>query len=111
MTFEKIDKKLKSLRDPELGDDVLDRIGAWLHGLRAAMPELRERLDREVARLEAEASGDFGRLASEHAAGAWLLRRRAGKLSSEHLGCSTPEHVALLGKALGVELPTTPLPE
>jgi serine/threonine protein phosphatase 1 len=38
MTFEQIDKKLRSLRDPELGDAVLDQIGAWSRSLRDAIP-------------------------------------------------------------------------
>jgi serine/threonine protein phosphatase 1 len=106
MTFEQIDKKLRSLRDPELGDQVLDRVAAWTATLRTALPELRERLDGEVARLVAEVGDDeFGRAAAAHPAGSWLLRRRKGKLSTTHLGCPRPTDVLQLGAALGVTLP------
>lgn len=109
MTFEQIDKKLRSLRDPELGEAPLARIGEWLSTLRAAIPGVRERLDQEIARVEAEAGEAFGRVATAHPAGTWLLRRRAGKLSPEHLGCSTPEQLLTLASALGVALEATPL--
>jgi serine/threonine protein phosphatase 1 len=109
MTFEKIDKALRSLRDPELGDAPLARIGAWATALRQAIPELRGRLDHEVERIAAEAGDEFGRVASSHPAASWLLRRRAGKLSPEHLGCSTPEQLLALAAALGLELEATPL--
>jgi serine/threonine protein phosphatase 1 len=107
MTFEQVDKKVRSLRDPELGDDVLDRVAAWAASLRAALPDLRERLDGEVNRLVAEAGdADFGRVAAAHPAGSWLLRQRKGKLSPQHLGCPRPADVVQLGAALGVSLPS-----
>jgi hypothetical protein len=109
MTFEQIDKKLRTLRDPELGEAPLERVGAWLEGLRRAFPDLRDRLDREVARIESEAGEDFGRVASQHPAASWLLRRRSGKLSSAYLGCSTPEQVLALANGLGVVLEGNPL--
>ena len=113
MTFDQIEKKLRSLKDPELGDDPLERIATWVTELRAALPALRERLDLEIERLERQpgVSGsprDFGRVASDHPAGSWLLRRRAGKLSPDHLGCSKPEELLTLARALG--LPLTPEP-
>jgi serine/threonine protein phosphatase 1 len=109
MTFEQIERKLRSLRDPELGDAPLARIGAWVTRLRGAIPGLRDRLDREIARVEGEAGDAFGKTAASHPAGTWLLRRRAGKLSGEHLGCSTPAQLLALAKALGVELEERPL--
>lgn len=109
MTFEQIDKKLRSLRDPELGDEVLDAIAAWATSLRAALPGLREKLDAEVARLLHEVGEDFGRAASLLPAGSWLLRRRTGKLSPEHLGCAGPQQLITLATALGVTLPAEPL--
>ncbi len=109
MTFEKIEKKLGTLRDPELGDAPLQLIHAWLERVRAALPDLRDRLDREIARIESEVGADFGRAAVLHPAGSWLLRRRSGKLSPAYLGCSTPEHVLALAKALGVELEAMPI--
>jgi serine/threonine protein phosphatase 1 len=109
MTFDQIDKKVRSLRDPELGDEPLARIGAWVATLRAAVPDLRDRLDREVARLAADSGESFGRVAASHPAATWLLRRRAGKLSSHHLGCSTPEQLLALATALGVALEASPL--
>lgn len=109
MTFEQIDKKLRALRDPELGDAVLDRIGAWSHGLRAAIPDLRARLDAEVARIRDEAGDEFGRLAAAHPAASWLQRRRTGKLSSEHLGCPSPQQLLTLAAALGVPLESDPV--
>ena len=109
MTFEQIDKKLRSLRDPELDGDVLGRIGAWAQGLRAAIPDLAVRLDAEVARLAAEAGEDFGRVAATHPAASWLQRRRSGKLSSEHLGCSSPQQLLTLASALGVSLESDPV--
>ncbi len=109
MTFEQIDKKLRSLRDPELGDELLDQIKTWATDLRAAIPTIRERLDAEVARLTHEAGEDFGRTASQHPAASWILRRRTGKLSPEHLGCSGPQQLITLAAALGLSLPESPL--
>ncbi len=109
MTFEQIDKKLRTLRDPELGDAVLDQIGAWSRSLRDAIPGLRDRLDADVARITAESGDDAGRAVAAHPAAFWLQRRRLGKLSSEHLGCSTPEQLLKLASALGVALPADPV--
>lgn len=109
MTFEQIEKKVRSLRDPELGDEVLDRVQAWSAGLRAAIPELRARLDAELERVAAEAGDDFGRVAAAHPAGSWLLRRRTGKLSPEHLGCSSPQQLLNLANALGHALEASPI--
>jgi serine/threonine protein phosphatase 1 len=109
MTFDQIEKKLRSLRDPELGDATLERIRAWAAALRGAVPDLRERLDREVERIAGEAGGEFGRAAAAHPAGTWLLRRRSGKLSPDHLGCSTPHQLVQLAAALGVALDAAPL--
>ncbi len=109
MTFEQIAKKVGKLRDPELGDEALDRILAWIDALRAAIPALRVALEAEAARLEADAGGDFGRVAASHPAGSWLLRHRAGKLSPTHLGCSTPTELVRLARALGHELSAEPL--
>lgn len=109
MTFEQIDKKLRSLRDPELEGGVLDQIRGWSETLRAAIPTLRERLDAEVTSIETTAGPDFGRVAATHPASSWLQRRRTGKLSSEHLGCSTPQQLLTLAAALGVELQQSPV--
>src|SRR5262249_29394392 len=109
MTFDQIDKKLRSLRDPELDDAVLDRIGAWSRALRASIPALRARLDAEVARVAAAAGDDFGRVAATHPAASWLQRRRAGKLSPDHLGCSSPQQLLTLAVALGVTLDADPV--
>lgn len=109
MTFEQIDKKLRTLRDPELGDAVLEQIAAWARTLRAAIPNLRDRLDAEVARITAEAGDDYGRIAAEHPAASWLQRRRIGKLSPEHLGCASPQQLITLGAALGMTLPADPV--
>jgi serine/threonine protein phosphatase 1 len=108
MTFEQINKKLRSLADPELEASVLDRVAVWLDGVLAALPALREALDAEVARIAAEAGDDFGRVAATHPAASWLQRRRAGKLSSERLGCATPEHVVRLARALGAKVEAAP---
>lgn len=108
MTFEQIGKKVGKLRDPELGDESLDRILGWIESLRATIPSLRDALEGEATRLEAE-GGDFGRAAAAHPAGAWLLRHRAGRLSPTHLGCSTPADLVRLARALGRELPAEPL--
>jgi serine/threonine protein phosphatase 1 len=109
MTFEQIDKKLKSLRDPELGDDVLARVEEWAATLRGALPGLRERLEGTAAELVASAGGEFGRAAAAHPAGSWLNRWRQGRLSPTHLGCAGPKDVVALGRALGVSLPAAPL--
>jgi serine/threonine protein phosphatase 1 len=109
MTFEQIDKKLAKLRDPELGEAPLAKIGAWCASLRGSIPELRERLDREVDRIASEAGDDFGRVAATHPAGSWINRRRAKRLSEEHLGCSTPADLLRLAAALGLTLESTPL--
>ncbi|MBK9035477.1 MAG: metallophosphoesterase [Myxococcales bacterium] len=109
MTFEQIARKLRTLRDPELGDAVLATVAAWAEQLRAALPLLRERLDAEVARLRADAGADFGRAAADHPAHSWLQRRHTGRLSTDHLGCAAPRDVVTLGRALGVELPAAPL--
>jgi len=109
MAFEQIGKKVGKLRDPELGDESLDRILGWLESLRAAIPDLRGALEAEVARLEGDAGADFGRAAAAHPAASWLLRHRAGKLSPTHLGCSTPADLVRLARALGRDLPAEPL--
>ncbi len=109
MTFEQIEKKLRSLRDPELDGAVLDQIGGWAAELRAAIPRVRERLDEEVARISEEAGEEFGRVAAQHPAGSWLLRRRQGKLSPEQLGCATPAQLLTLAAGVGVTLRGEPV--
>ena len=109
MTFDQIDKKLRSLKDPELDDGPLFAIGAWVATLRGALPGLRDRLDAELARLESEHGDEVGRAAAAHPAGSWIQRRRVGRLSSEHLGCSTPAQLLELARALDLELPADPL--
>ncbi len=109
MTFEQIARKLRGLRDPELGDDALAQIAAWADALRAALPTLRTRLDAEVTRLRAEAGEDFGRAAAAHPAHSWLHRWHTGRLSPEHLGCTAPRDVLALAQALDVALPSMPL--
>ncbi|MBZ5708763.1 metallophosphoesterase [Nannocystis pusilla] len=109
MTFEQIEKKIRSLRDPELDGAVLDRVNAWVGTLRGALPRLRERLDGEVTRIAETAGEEFGRVAAAHPAGSWLIRRRAGKLSPEHLNCSSPQQLLALAAALGEALPADPV--
>ena len=109
MTFEQIEKKVRSLRDPELDRAVLDTITCWVTDLRAAIPMVRDKLDVEVKRLKADAADDFGRVAASHPAASWLHRWDAGRLSHEHLGCSTPEQLVRLSSALGMTLPSEPL--
>lgn len=107
LTFEQLTKKLRGLRDPELGDDVLARVASWRDVIEGALPGLRARLDAELEKLDA--SEDPGRETASHPAASWLFRRRAGKLSSERLGCAAPADVLRLAEALGVELPKAPL--
>lgn len=109
MTFEQIEKKVRSLRDPELDEAVLAKISAWTVELRAAVPGLCARLDAEVERISASAGEEFGRMAAAHPAASWLQRRKQGKLSPVHLGCATPQQLIELGRALGVELVATPM--
>ena len=109
MTFEQIDKKVRSLRDPELDAEVLDRITTWAADLRGNIPRVRERLDAELARITDESGADFGRLAAAHPAGSWLLRRHSGRLSPEHLGCATPQQLITLAASLGLSLPADPV--
>ncbi len=109
MTFEQIEKKVRSLRDPELDAAVLDRINAWTASLRGAIPAVRERLDAELARISDEAGEAFARVAAEHPAGSWLLRRHSGRLSPEHLGCATPQQLLTLAASLGVQLEADPV--
>ncbi len=109
MTFEQIDKKVRSLRDPELDREVLDRITGWAALLRASIPGLRERLDGEVTRLVQEAGDDFGRVAAAHPAASWLHRWHTKRLSREHLGCGSPQQLVALAAALGTTLPAHPL--
>lgn len=108
MTFEQIEKKIRSLRDPELDEAVLGRIGAWAAQLRGAIPQVRACLDAEVARIAEEAGPEFGRVAAQHPAGSWLIRRHSGKLSPEHLGCATPQQLLTLAAGVGVELTADP---
>lgn len=108
MTFEQIDRKLRTLRDPELGDAVLARVGAWKAALVAALPTLRTRLEVEAARLRADAGVEFGRAAADHPAHSWLHRWQTGRLSPTHLGCASPRDVVTLGAALGLPLPAAP---
>jgi serine/threonine protein phosphatase 1 len=107
MTFEQIQKKVRSLRDPELGDEALDKIAAWSERLLAAVPRLREKLDHEIERL-ASSADDLGRAAAAHPAGAWIHRRRAGRLSEDRLGCATPKQLLSLASALEIDLERTP---
>lgn len=109
MTFEQIEKKVRSLRDPELDDAVLAKVVAWTTELRAAVPGINARLDAEVERISESAGAEFGRVAATHPAASWLQRRRQGKLSATHLGCATPQQLIELGRALGVELVGTPV--
>lgn len=103
MTFEQIHKKLKSLRDPELDEAYVLGVGRWADQVRGLLPALADSLDAEVVRTQAAHPDDeVPRILAAHAAGSWLLRRRQGRLSSEHLGCSTPEQVLTLAQALGV---------
>lgn len=106
MTFEQIDRKLRERGEVR---DALGRIAAWAEALRAMIPVLREALDDEIARLEREAGPELGRIAAAHPAGSWILRRRAGRLSSAHLGCATPRDVIHLARALGHEVEEAPL--
>ncbi len=109
MTFAQIDKKVRSLRDPEFDAEVLERITTWAADLRGAIPQVRERLDAELARITDEAGEDFARVAATHPAGSWLLRRHSGRLSPEHLGCATPQQLLTLAASLGVQLTADPL--
>lgn len=109
MTFEQIDKKIRSLRDPELDREVLDSITNWATNLRATIPVLRDKLDAEVARIVAEAGENFGRVAATHPGASWLQRWHTGRLSKDHLGCGTPQQLVTLASALGMTLPSDPL--
>jgi serine/threonine protein phosphatase 1 len=109
MTFEQIDKKVRSLKDPELDSSVIERVSAWAGSLRAAIPGLRERLEAEVTRISQEAGEDFGRVAAGHPAASWLHRWHEGRLSAEHLGCATPQQLLTLAAGLGLTLPATPV--
>lgn len=103
MTFEQIQKRLRHLRDPELDEGVVEGVGRWAEAVRALLPSLAAALDAEITRVEAEQEPErVGRVLASHAAGSWLIRRRQGKLGSEHLGCGTPEAVLSLAGALGV---------
>jgi serine/threonine protein phosphatase 1 len=105
MTFEQIERKLRTLRDPELGDAVLAQVGAWKAARWRCCP-MRVRLAAEVDRLAAEAGDDFGRAAG-HPAHSWLQLAHRPAVA-EPLGCVARDVVAL-GSALGVELPAAPL--
>ncbi|MBL8784893.1 MAG: metallophosphoesterase [Deltaproteobacteria bacterium] len=103
MTFEQIAKKARSLRDPELEDGVLTRVTTWAEAVRALVPQLAAALDHETARLlEVAGEADFGRVAAAHPAASWLLRLRTGKLSRDHLACTTPAQVFALADALAL---------
>ena len=111
MTFEQIAKKVRSLRDPELTGTFLDDVAAWAEAVRAAIPRLAERLDVEAADVLASSGAEgFGKAASARPAGPWLVRLRSGKLSREHLGCTSPAQVFELARAVGVELEVAPEP-
>jgi serine/threonine protein phosphatase 1 len=110
MTFEQIDKKLRSLRDPELGDAVLDQIGAWSRTLRDAIPGLRERLDAEVARITDEAGRPSSAASPPtHPAASWLQRRRIGKLSPSTSAAARRSNYQTSPSALGVTLTPEPV--
>jgi serine/threonine protein phosphatase 1 len=105
MPFDQVAKKVRSLRDPELGDAYLDGVEAWVASLRAAIPGLAVHLDAAVERaLAAVGPEEFGRYAATLPVGSWILRHRLGKLSREHLGCTHAEHVFTLAAGLGVDL-------
>jgi hypothetical protein len=104
MTFEQIAKKVRGLRG-EHDDDALDDVLSWAAAVRGATPLLAGALDAEVERLVGEVGVDgFATAAAGHRAGAHLTRLRAGKLSRDHLGCTSPEQVLGLAAALGVTL-------
>lgn len=110
MTFAQIERKLRSLRDPELGDAPLAAVAAWVEELRAALPSLRAHLDLALATVvDAQPPEAVGRSLDAHPARRWLHRRREGRLSDEHLGCAGPSDVIALGTALGLPLPAAPL--
>jgi serine/threonine protein phosphatase 1 len=108
MTFEQIERRLRGRRDPELEEGVLGRVASWSERILAALPTLRHLLDAEIERVAAAAGDDFGRAAASHPASSWMLRRRAGRLSEDRLGCATPDQVLALAQALELPLPASP---
>lgn len=107
MAFEQLERKARDLArgaDPE-AIAFLDQVTAWAAAVRRSIPALADAADGEIARLRAE-HGDsgFARSAAAHPAGSTLLRRAAGKLSAEHLGCASPDAVLTLAERLGVTL-------
>lgn len=106
MTWPQLRKQLDKLRDPEAdAAATIAEILAWITAVAALIPALADRLDAELARLQAEFPEDaaFGQAAQAHPAGGWLLRHKRGRLSRERLGCESPAQVLALAAALGVD--------
>jgi serine/threonine protein phosphatase 1 len=112
MTFDQIAKRLKKVRrDPEQDASAVDPIERWAEDVRARIARLAIGLDELTERLVAEHGEDgFPRAAGSHAAGRWLLPFRAGRLSRQHLGCSSPREVFDLADALEISLDMPPSP-
>jgi serine/threonine protein phosphatase 1 len=115
MTFEQLERRAGELAggaSPE-GRAFLDRVRAWSDALRAEIPALAAAIDEQVAALvDAHGEDRFADAAAAHPASDLLFRRRAGRLSDGHLGCSGPGDVlrlaARLGRSVGPRPPFDP---
>lgn len=106
MAFEQLERKAADLAHGADADAIgfLDEVRGWATRLRTAIPALTLAADAEIARLVEQHGDDFARVAATHPASSTLLRRRAGRLSDDHLGCSGPDDVLRLARQLGVTL-------
>ncbi|MEQ1505856.1 MAG: metallophosphoesterase family protein [Myxococcota bacterium] len=107
MSFDQLDRKAAELARGAGADAVafLDRVRAWSAEVRAAIPTVAAAVDEVAATLVADHGPDgFARAAAAHPAGSTVIRRHAGKLSTDHLGCSGPGDVLRLAARLGLGL-------
>jgi serine/threonine protein phosphatase 1 len=105
LTFGQLDKRLASRAKSSRGRAYLESVRAWSEAMKAAIPLLSRRCDEEIASMPA---ADDGRCLAAHPAGATLVARLKGRLSSDWLGCAGPGDVRRLAGQLGVALPPAP---
>lgn len=107
MSFEQLVKKTDELaaRHPD-ADTIawLDGTRAWAAAVLASVPVIRDKVESEIARIRAESGDHFTKAAATHPVGTVLIRYALGRLSSDHLGCATPEAVFALADKLGITL-------
>lgn len=103
MTFAQLERKSRELSE-EMGQEAKDYMQSlrdWSEQLRLSIPTLAQSVDAEIERLLAEhGESGFAAAAQAHLASATLFARRAGRLKTDHMGCTTPDAVLALRERL-----------